>query len=231
MSYCYVKYKSGILDAKYYDMKQLCIFLFLGIISFSNAQNTKSLLDEALVKKEQRKFAEGIKLCKQAIAIDSTLIDAYFYKAGFHTALINKQNAGADYKNYKAAIADYSKVIELQPTHDKAFFYRGGAHDAMGFIDDALKDYEKSVAIDEKQSEVYNSMGVCYAKKGRLDIAMSYFEKATIFNPSYGKAYANKGNVYDMKRDLKNACKNWEKAIKLGYTGNKRRFEAKCKKK
>ncbi len=211
-------------------MKSIYLLLSLFIVSFANAQNTKSLLDDALVKKEQRKFAEGIKLCEQVIAIDSTLIDAYFYKAGFHTALINKQNATADYKNYKAAIADYSKVIELHPKHTKAFFYRGGAHDAMGFIDEALIDYKKSIETDEKQSEVYNSMGVCYAKKGNVDVALSYFEKAIDFNPKYGKAYANKGNVYDMKQDLKNACENWKKAIELGYTGNQRRYLAKCKK-
>ncbi|WP_298510330.1 hypothetical protein [uncultured Kordia sp.] len=193
------------------------------------AQTTKTLLDSALVKKEQLKFTEGIALCEQAIALDSTSIDAYFYKAGFHTALINKKNASADYQNYKAAIANYSKVIELDLKHAKAFFFRGGAHDAMGFIEDALVDYQQSIAIEVNQPEVYNSMGVCNAKKGNIDMAMSYFEKAIIFNPSYGKAYSNKGNIYDMKRDLKNACANWKKAIELGYTGNQRRYMAKCK--
>ncbi|WP_405301985.1 tetratricopeptide repeat protein [Kordia sp.] len=99
----------------------------------------------------------------------------------------------------------------------------------MGFIDDALKDYILSVTMDEKQSEVYNSMGVCYAKKGNIDLALLKFNKAIDFNPKYGKAYSNKGNIYDMKRDVKNACENWKKAIALGYTGNQRRYEAKCK--
>lgn len=210
-------------------MKYIYVLLSFCMLSVANAQTTKGLLDKVLVKKEQQKFAEGIKLCEQAIALDSTLIDAYFYKAGFHTALINKRNASADYNNYKAAIANYSKVIQLSPKHTKAFFYRGGAHDAMGFLDEALIDYKKSIETDEKQSEVYNSIGVCYAKKGNIDLALNYFEKAISFNPNYGKAYANKGNVYDMKRDIKNACKNWKKAITLGYTGNQRRFEEKCK--
>ncbi|QHI36847.1 Lipoprotein NlpI [Kordia antarctica] len=210
-------------------MKKIYIFFLLAAFSFANAQTTKTLLDSALVKKEQLKFLEGIKLCEQAIALDSTLTEAYFYKAGFHTALINKRNAGEDYKNYKVAIADYDKVIELNPKHAEAFFFRGGAHDAMGFIDEALADYLNSTAIDENQPKVYNSIGVCYAKKGKIDLALSYFEKATEFDPLYGKAYSNKGNVYDMKRDLKNACKNWKKALELGYTGNQRRYDTKCK--
>ncbi|WP_420574945.1 tetratricopeptide repeat protein [Kordia sp.] len=210
-------------------MRYLYIVLLLGIFSFANAQSAKELLESALTKKEQLKFHEGIQLCEQAIAIDSTLIDAYFYKAGFHTALINKRNAAEDYKNYKAAVANYTKVITLNPKHAQAFFYRGGAHDAIGFLDEAMVDYIAAIKIEENQPEVYNSLGVCYAKKGKVEIAMSYFDKAISYDKSYGKAYSNKGNIYDMKREITKACKNWKKAITLGYTGNKRRYEAKCK--
>lgn len=210
-------------------MKYISLFLFLGTFSFANAQTTKTLLDSALLKKEQLKFLEGIKLCEQAIAIDSTLTEAYYYKAGFYTALINKRNAREDYNNYKAAIADYDKVIKLNPEHAEAFFFRGGAHDAMGFLNEALLDYMNSTAIDENQPEVYNSIGVCYAKKGKIELALSYFEKAIKFDLNYAKAYSNIGNMYDMKRDLKNACENWKKSLELGYTGNQQRYEAKCK--
>ena len=187
------------------------------------------MLDSTLVKKEQLKFLEGIKLCEQAIAIDSMLTEAYFYKAGFHTALINKRNARADFNNYKVAISDYNKVIELNPKHAEAFFFRGGTHDAMGFINEAILDYMNSISLDENQPEVYNSIGVCYAKKGKVDLALNYFDKATSFHPTYAKAYSNKGNVYDMKRDLKNACENWKKALELGYRGNERGYQEKCK--
>lgn len=228
-SYCFKPKEKGTCISQLFKMKNRYIFFLLITFSFANAQNTKTLLDSALVKKEQLKFSEGIKLCEQVIALDSTLTEAYFYKAGFHTALINKRNAREDYANYKAAIVDYDKVIELNPKHAEAFFFRGGAHDAMGFLNDALLDYLNSTAIDENQPKVYNSIGVCYAKKGKADLALSYFEKATEFDPLYGKAYSNKGNVYDMKSDLKNACENWKKALELSYTGNQRRYEAKCK--
>lgn len=210
-------------------MKYVYVFLFLNVFSFAEAQTTQALLDSALVKKEQLKFLEGIKLCEQAIAIDSTLTVAYFYKAGFHTALIRRKNAGEDYANYKAAIANYNKVIELQPKYAEALFFRGGAHDAMGFLDEALRDYMSSIELKPKQVEVYNSIGVCYAKKGKIMLALTHFNKAIEIDVKYAKAYSNKGNIYDMKRDLINACKNWKKAIDLGYTGNQARYESKCK--
>ncbi|WP_046756206.1 tetratricopeptide repeat protein [Kordia jejudonensis] len=210
-------------------MKCISIFLFSTVFFFANAQTTQTLLAHVLVKKEQSKFLEGIQLCNQVITIDSTIADAYFYKAGFHTALIQRRNAKDDYANYKAAIANYTKVISLNPTHAEAFFFRGGAHDAMQFIDEALKDYQNSIDIDENQPKVYNSMGVCFAKKGKIMLALAYFDKAIALDSTYAKAYANRGNVYDMKQDLKNACKNWKTAIALGYLGNKRRYEVKCK--
>lgn len=211
-------------------MKHTYIIILLSVFSFANAQTTKELLDSVLVKKEQQKFLEGIKLCEQAIALDSTLVDAYFYKGGFHTALINKRNARGDYGNYKAAITAYDKVIKLEPKHIEAFFFRGGAHDAMGFLNEAILDYMNSITINENQPKVYNSMGVCYAKKGDVDLALRYFEKATEFDPSYAKAYANKGNVYDMKQNVVKACENWRKAMSLGYNGNENRYNSKCKK-
>ncbi len=210
-------------------MKYIYVFLFISVFSFAKAQTTQTLLDSALVKKEQFKFLEGIKLCEQAIILDSTLTAAYFYKAGFHTALIKKRNAREDYTNYKAAIANYNKVIELQPKYAEAFFFRGGAHDAMGFLDEALRDYTNAIQINPKQAEVYNSMGVCYAKKGKIMLALTHFDKAIKIDTKYAKAYSNRGNIYDMKRDLVNACKNWKKAIDLGYTGSQTRYESKCK--
>lgn len=210
-------------------MKYIYIFLFLGICSLANAQTVQTLLDSALVKKEQLKFLEGIQLCDQAIALDSTSVDAYFYKAGFYTALINKRNAREDYTNYKAAIASYTKVIELNPTHATAFFFRGGAHDTMGFLDEALKEYSKAITLNKNQPKVYNSMGVCYAKKGKIMLALSYFDKAIEIDANYAKAYSNRGNVFDMKQDIVKACENWKKAIELGYLANQRRYNTKCK--
>lgn len=210
-------------------MKYVYVFLFISMFSFAEAQTTQALLDSALVKKEQLKFSEGIKLCEQAITLDSTLTDAYFYKAGFHTVLIRRRNAREDYVNYKAAIANYNKVVELQPKHAEAFFFRGGAHDAMGFLDEALRDYMNSIEINPKQAEVYNSMGVCYAKQGKIMLALTHFDKAIEIDAKYAKAYSNRGNVYDMKRDLVKACENWKRAIVLGYTGSQARYESKCK--
>lgn len=211
-------------------MKRFCLLLIIFLHVFAHAQSAQELLDSALVKKEQLKFTEGIQLCEQAIALDSTLTKAYFYKAGFHTALIQKQDARADYKHYKTAVANYTKVISKEPKNVKAYLFRGGAHDAMGFLDAAILDYKYAISINNNQPEAYNSLGVCYAKKGNIDMAVSYLQKAITVNPSYAKAYANIGNVYDMKQDIKNACKNWKQALLLGYTGNKRRYEAKCTK-
>jgi lipoprotein NlpI len=59
------------------------------------------------------------------------------------------------------AITAYNKVVELEPKQVKAFFFRAGADDAMGFLNEAVLDYKNSVAIDENQPKVYNSIGAC----------------------------------------------------------------------
>jgi hypothetical protein len=50
------------------------MIVFFRVFSLANTQTAKVLLDRALVKKEQQKFLEGIKLCDQAIVLDSILV-------------------------------------------------------------------------------------------------------------------------------------------------------------
>ncbi|WP_046746117.1 tetratricopeptide repeat protein [Kordia zhangzhouensis] len=212
-------------------MKKIIFIVLLGFFSWITAQTPQMLLDSALLKKEQLKFDEGIKLCQKAIQLDSTLATAYFYKAGFHAALIKKQNARQDFQHYQAAIANYSKVITLNSTQAEAYFYRGGVHETMGFLNKALEDYSKSISVNENQPKVYNSIGVCYAKKGKLNLALYYFEKAILYDGKYAKAYFNKGNIHDMQQNPINACENWKKAIELGYVEHLRNYREKCKEK
>ncbi len=216
-------------------MKNICYnttILFVLILYTSVnlfAQNPKAFLDSALVKSSEGDYRSAIQFCDQAIQQNDTLKLAYFYRAGFYTALISKQNAMEDYQNYKSAIADYSKVIVLDNTNAEAFFYRGGVHSEMGFLEQAVNDYLTSVSINEKQPEVYNSLAVCKARLGNPQEALQYINIALELDNGYAKAYSNKGNIHDMLNQPKKACKNWKKAIELGYQGNMARYNTHCK--
>ena len=203
--------------------------LFLG--SFAQAQNDLALvyLDSALLAKDAGDYQSGLAYCNESIALDSTQEKGYFYRAGFHVTLIAKVDAMADYGHYKGAVADYTKVLALNPKHAEACFMRGGAHSEMGFIDQAIEDYEASLVIDDQQPKVYNSLAVCFARYQDPAKGLAYSNQAIALDENYAKAYANRGNINDMLGNGAEACADWQRAIELGYFSAQRQYNLRCK--
>jgi len=193
------------------------------------SQTEQEYLKEALRCKANYELQEGVEACNKALAINSKSIEAYFYRASFKTAMIQKKDAKTDYINYQSAVADYTQVLQLDATYAQAAFFRGGAHSTMGFLDLAIQDYELALSMDQKQPKVYNSLAVCYARTGNPEKGLACIENALLLDTSYAKAYANKGNICDMLGQSEIACQNWKKAIELGYTSAKNSYQHKCK--
>lgn len=206
----------------------LPVILFLFVTLTSPAQTYEYYLDMAAEKFAAGDTNSAIALCTEAIELDGAKKRAHFERAGYHVALINKIDASADYKNYQAAVTDYSKVLELDQTDAEALFYRGGAHSTIGFLAQAIEDYKASLLIDDNQPKVYNSLAVSTARMGDPNAALSYIKQAVQIDPNYAKAYSNMGNIYDMLGDAVQACNNWKKAIELGYNGNLNRVRSRC---
>lgn len=49
--------------------------------------------------------------------------------------------------DFKGAIADYTKAIELNPRHFKAYFNRGFSYDKLGMYDKAIENYTKALEV------------------------------------------------------------------------------------
>ena len=203
--------------------------LFFSFSLKAKGQIYSTYLDSAKVLSEQRYFKSAIDLCSKAIDLEPDSSRAYFYRAGFHVALIAKRNASSDYDHYKSAISDYSKVLELDSINTQALFFRGGAHSNMGFLNSAKEDYEAAIYIDDNQPKVHNSLAVIYARQRNTTVALKHINKAIELAPDYAKAYSNRGNIYDMVGQKTKACENWQKAIELGYQANSGRYSRWCK--
>jgi tetratricopeptide (TPR) repeat protein len=63
-------------------------------------------------------------------------------------AYINRGNAYFGKRDYDRAIADYSKVIELNARHTEAYNNRGAAYEKKDDHQRAIADYRKAFSID-----------------------------------------------------------------------------------
>ena len=63
-------------------------------------------------------------------------------------------NRGISYERlqrYKEAVADFSRVIEIDPGNANAYFNRGCCFDSIGELDQAISDYSVALELDLRQ--------------------------------------------------------------------------------
>ena len=76
--------------------------------------------------------------------IEATTSEWIKQKSTFQVFLI--RGLSYSYKQeYDSAIKDYSKVIELNPQYDEAYYNRGIAYSDKQEYDSAIKDYSKAI--------------------------------------------------------------------------------------
>ena len=56
-------------------------------------------------------------------------------------------------EKYSEAIADFTKVIELDPKNALAYYNRGAAKFALNKYSEAMADYTKAIELDPKDAK------------------------------------------------------------------------------
>ena len=119
-------------------------------------------------------------------------------------------------RNYRQAIEDFSKAIELSPDFTLAYFMRSVAlykehyTDVASTTDDkktsgminkalldkSLKDLETVLELSPNTAIAYYNKGVIMAELNDMEYALESFDKAIEKKPDFGEAYYNRGYIY-----------------------------------
>lgn len=84
----------------------------------------------------------------------------------------NNQSAG----NYKAAMNDFDKAIEYDPSSGYAYYRRGLCSELQHEDEAAMQDYQKGIIMNPDYAYLYLMRGEQYLKQGKKDLAESDFE-------------------------------------------------------
>lgn len=84
----------------------------------------------------------------------------------------------ATYGNYKAAVAAYTKALELDATLSQAHFDMGVAYGEMGDFDQALHHINTAIELAPGIAEYYYGRGRVLLLAGQRSRAMEDFHKA-----------------------------------------------------
>ncbi|NCA93783.1 MAG: tetratricopeptide repeat protein [Sphingobacteriia bacterium] len=139
-------------------------------------------------------------------------LNSYF---NYVNVYYNRGRAYFDTKKFKKAIADFTKVIELDPNHVKAYNNRGRVYADTKKLEEAIADFTKVIELDPNHTKAYYNRGIVYDDIKKFDKAINDYDKVIELDHNNAHAYNNQGVVYHKIKNLKKARINFSKAIEL----------------
>jgi tetratricopeptide (TPR) repeat protein len=132
----------------------------------------------------------------------------------------NRGNAYVHKGEWDKAIAEYTRMLEINPDYAWAYNNRGGAYLCKGEYDKAIEDCTKAIRLKPDFAEFYCNLGEVYLRKGKhdniaadFDNAIIDFDKALELKPRLAEAYCYRGEAYSGKGDWNKAIADWETAL------------------
>jgi tetratricopeptide (TPR) repeat protein len=116
---------------------------------------------------------------------------------------------------YNAAIAHYSKAIELRPDSASLYSVRGNAYAKREDYNSAIEDFTKAIKINVNYMPAYIGRGQMYSFKRNYDAAIVDYTQAIQLDPNNGGVYCNRGENLVAKGSYDEAFKDFAKAIEL----------------
>ncbi len=140
------------------------------------------------------------------------------------TLLLQAQSAKQFYKageefakkmNFKDAIEQYTKTLELDPDYDKAFIQRALAYTKLEDYEKAAADFDRAVVFNEKDAGLYYYSGMAYHLQGKNDIALVKLNKAIDMKNNFLEAYQVRSVVLVELERYQEALDDCQKCLKI----------------
>ena len=113
---------------------------------------------------------------------------------------------------YRAAIAAFTKVLEIYPPYEESKAVLGSAELAEAPF---RLGSEARGGGDSKLPRLHNNLGLCYYRLGDLATAARHFEQALVLDPQYVRAHFNLGLMYAKQGDDQAAADAFAQALEL----------------
>ena len=150
-------------------------------------------------------------------------------KARNYEYFFNRAQDNFELADYKEAILDYNKALELSPTEIcLVYSMRGNAKRNLGDFDGAISDQNKALDFDPLYADGYFNRGIAKFKKGDFDGAIQDYSQVLKINPKDSDAFFNRANVKKEIGDMQGACEDWKKAADLGDDDAKKFLKEHC---
>lgn len=118
-------------------------------------------------------------------------------------------------KDFRAAVEQYTKAIEIKHDFKEAIKNRGICYTMMDEDAKAVADFDHAITIDPEDITLYNYRGFAKAELQKYDEASKDFDHALKINPNYKDPYMNRGIMYIWMERYDDAIAQFNKVIEL----------------
>lgn len=162
-------------------------------------------------------YESALTYINQALNMDSTNV----------TSLAQKANIYYESGDAKAAVAEWDKVLTMQPEYGFGYYRRGWFKELAGDLEGGLEDLTMAIVLEPKESYFYGTRGDLYKKLGNRELAEEDFRKVIELEDSPEKyeciQYAYEGlGMYDKAIEAMDAM------LAKDTTGYGSYYEAAC---
>jgi tetratricopeptide (TPR) repeat protein len=171
--------------------------MFSGNVVLAQTPTAANYLSLGYKQIAEKRYDEAIKSFTACIEVDAKSRDCFLGR-GYANYLEFNENS------MKAAIADLTKAIRIDPQNYESYFLRGTSYKALEEFDLAIADFSKAIEIDPINKATYRGRAYTYAAKGNFNLALADANKLVELAPSESGSYSIRGEVYQMmsKNDL-----------------------------
>ncbi|MEE3716178.1 tetratricopeptide repeat protein [Tumidithrix elongata RA019] len=130
-------------------------------------------------------------------------------------AYIDRGNAKLFIQDYKSAIADYTKAIELNPQDGDGYVLRGSAWISLKDDRNALKDFDEAIRLNPKNLLAYEGRIQLFYGQQKFPEALKAIDDLLRIDPNNIDAYDMRGSLRQMLGDSAGAQQDTKTAVLL----------------
>lgn len=117
--------------------------------------------------------------------------------------------------NYPAALAEYSRVIQIAPHLGETYCARGRVYKAMGDTEHALADFDRAIDHDPRHSRARLERAITRIENNQIDPALDDLAIALIMRANDPECHLLRGICLYHKGELDNALSDFHRVLKL----------------
>jgi tetratricopeptide (TPR) repeat protein len=149
------------------------------------------------------KYSNALYAVNEALRDRGQRLDAYRLRAEIYRAMLQP----------KKAVADITRVIELQPGVPEYYDFRAQTYLELDDSASAAKDYTKVIAL-KTSGQAYYGRGLCYLKLNDTRKAIDDFTKAIELDPKV-EFYLQRGLAWSTVGDHKAAMLDFDRGLEM----------------